>query len=269
MISVIVSQALPWSWSVRWWRRCTRSRSRTFIKSSQLQRPPTPRCLRSKAAPSPSGRSRPSPPHLSNLSLLPFVSYTNILVALSFSVILSWFTFLGAVQKRSVNMRSHCTIALWFWRNSSIYLDEQRIDEVAAAVCRGNSLLHCFTWDKEMENPKEYEFIGCFKMSNLCCFVSFPVNIYLFSVCQSLCGPNELQMKFSNPVRCLLAFLHVFSGFLSSRQPGFKLNINNHLFCTCSISHRCIEIYLVIKHPNLVFPCCEKTCHWSHIYCLL
>ena len=222
MISVIVPQALPWSWSVRWWRRCTRSRSRTFIKSSQLQRPPTPRCLRSKAAPPPPGRSRPSPPHLSNLSLLPFVSYTNISVALSFfghSVLV--YIFGRCTKEKRKHEKPLYNSFMILKKKSSIYLVEQRIDEVATAVCRGNSLLHCFAWDKEMENPKEYEFIGCFKRSDLCCFVSFLVNIYLFSVCQSLCGPNELQMKFSNPVRCLLAFLHVFGGFLSSLSTWF------------------------------------------------
>lgn len=80
MNPVLVPQVLPWSWSVRWWWRCTRSRLRTFTKSCRLRPLPTTRCLPNRVAPPPppAGRStrlltrRHTPPHSCSRSLSPF-----------------------------------------------------------------------------------------------------------------------------------------------------------------------------------------------------
>lgn len=42
--SLLFPQAPPWSWSGRWWWRCTRSRSITATRTWRLQQPPTTRC---------------------------------------------------------------------------------------------------------------------------------------------------------------------------------------------------------------------------------
>lgn len=107
---ILLPQARRWSWSDRWCWRCTRRKSRSFIKNWGARQPLTTRCLPNRAA---------LPHHVSDLfqaSAHPCKNKTKPnkqtkKPKTSLYILLILSQFVGVVQRKT-NIRSHCKKAL-------------------------------------------------------------------------------------------------------------------------------------------------------------